>query len=144
MEIKKTWGFMFLLKHSDTFYLSNLLFSFIQWISLLLYFSDNCCNKNKKQDIPNSWVFFMLKSGSVLNTPTTNLLAQLISAKFKGFSQSQWDFYYLRVCVCAKCVCLSAKKGSAQPSMVLILPMLPLQYYKSAQLLPICLHASKT
>lgn len=54
---------------------------------------------------------------------------------FSGFII--WEYVY------GKRVCLSEKKSSAQPSKDPILPMLPLQYYKSAELFPIYLDASK-
>lgn len=136
MEIQRTWGFLFILKHSDTFYLSNHCF--------LLYKKSICyCisvviveRKAKNRTFQILGVLYV-KKWLFLNTPTTNLLAQLISAKVNGILQ------FPTIWACVWEMSLSAKKGSAQPSMVLILPILPLQYYKSAQLFPIYLHASK-
>lgn len=121
LEIQKTQGFLFILKHSDTFYFSNLCF--------VLYNKSVCycislVTVEKKAISRTFQILGVLyaKKWPVLNTPTTNLLAQLISAKFNGNLQ----FCTIWECVCGKCVHLSAMKGSAQPSVVLILPILPL------------------
>lgn len=70
---------------------------------------------------------------------TVGYFLKSFSAEFNGilWLYTIWEYVY------GKCVCLSEKKSSAQPSKDLILPMLPLQYYKLAELFPIYLHASK-
>lgn len=76
--------------------------------------------------------------GSQLSN-TVDCFLKCFSAEFNGILQ----FYTICEYVYGKYVCLSEEKSSAQPRKDLILPMLPLWYYKSAELFPIYLDASK-